>query len=83
MRQDIRYKGKASRGPAHLHWLAEVVCPTPAQQIVFQEYVRAVNEPHERVERIETELQEKAKGWRFYPVVEALQALRGEVTHRS
>ena len=77
LRQDIRYEGKASWGPAHLRWLAEVVCPTPAQQIVFQEYVRAVNEHHERVERIETELQEKAKGWRFYPVVEALQALRG------
>lgn len=77
LRQDIRYEGKASWGPAHLRWLAEVVCPTPAQQIVFQEYVRAVNEHHERVERIETELQEKAKGWRFYPVIEALQALRG------
>jgi transposase len=77
LRQDIRYEGKANWGPAHLRWLAEVVCPTPAQQIVFQEYVRAVNEPHERVERIETELQEKAKGWRFHPVVEALQALRG------
>lgn len=77
LRQDIRYEGKANWGPAHLRWLAEVVCPTPAQQIVFQEYVRAVNEHHERVERIQTELQEKAKGWRFHPVVEALQALRG------
>ncbi|MGI8427628.1 MAG: transposase [Actinomycetota bacterium] len=77
LRQDIRYEGKASWGPAHLRWLAEVVCPIPAQQIVFQEYVRAVSEHHERVERIETELQEKAKGWRFHPVVEALQALRG------
>lgn len=54
-----------------------MICASPAQQIVFQEYVRAVNEHHERLERIETELQEKAKGWRFYPVVEALQALRG------
>lgn len=77
LRQDIRYEGKASWGPAHLRWLAEVVCPTPIQQIVFQEYVRAVHEHHERLDRIETELQEKAKGWRFYPVVEALQALRG------
>ncbi|MGH8646833.1 MAG: IS110 family transposase [Gammaproteobacteria bacterium] len=77
LRQDIRYEGKANWGPAHLRWLAEVVCPTPAQQIVFQEYVRAVNEHHERLERIETELQERAKDWRLYPVVEALQALRG------
>jgi transposase len=36
-----------------------------------------VNEHHKRVERIETELEEKAKGWRFHPVVEALHALRG------
>ena len=56
LRHDIRYEGKASWGPAHLRWLAEVVCPTPAQ--------------HERVERIETELQEKANGWRFHPIVE-------------
>ena len=37
LRQDIRYTGRATWGPAHLRWLSEVVCPTPAQQIVFQE----------------------------------------------
>jgi transposase len=36
LRQDIRSAGRATWGPAHLRWLAEVVCPTPAQQIVFQ-----------------------------------------------
>ena len=35
--QDIGYTGRANGGPAHLRWLAEVVCPTPAQQIVFQD----------------------------------------------
>jgi transposase len=35
--QDIGYTGRAHWGPAHLRWLAEVVCPTPAQQIVFQD----------------------------------------------
>jgi transposase len=54
-----------------------VVCPTPAQQIVFQEYVRAVTEPTERLQRLEQALQEQAKAWRFRPVVDALQALRG------
>ena len=53
------------------------VCPTPAQQIVFQEYVRAVNEHTERLQRLEQELQEQVKAWRLHPVVEALQALRG------
>jgi transposase len=54
-----------------------VVCSTPAQQIVFQEYVRAVNEHTERLQRLEQALQEQVKAWRLYPVVKALQALRG------
>jgi transposase len=77
LRQDIRYVGRANWSPAHLRWLSEVVCPTPAQQIVFQEYVRAVNEHTERLQRLEQELQEQVKAWRFHPVVDALQALRG------
>jgi transposase len=77
LRQDIRYTGQANWGPAHLRWLAEVVCHTPAQQIVFQEYVRAVNEHTERLQRLEQELHEQVKAWRLYPVIEALQALRG------
>jgi transposase len=77
LRQDIRYEGRATWTAAHLRWLSEVVCPTPVQQIVFQEYVRAVTEQHERVQRLEIELHEHVKTWRLYPVVEAIQALRG------
>jgi transposase len=77
LRHDIRYTGRATWSPAHLRWLSEVVCPTPAQQIVFQEYVRAVNEHAERLQRLEQELHEQVTAWRLYPVVEALQALRG------
>jgi transposase len=50
LRQDLRYEGRATWGPTHLCWLAKVVCPTPAQQIVFQEYVRAVSEQTERLQ---------------------------------
>jgi transposase len=77
LRHDIRYGGRANWGPAHLRWLSEVVCPTPAQPIVFQEYVRAVHEHTERLQRLDQELQEQVKAWRLPPVVEALQALRG------
>jgi transposase len=77
LRHDIRYTGRANWSPAHLRWLSEVVCPTPAQQIVFQEYVRAVSEHTERLQRFEQELHEQVKVWRLNPVVEALQALRG------
>jgi transposase len=37
LRQDMRDTGQANWSPAHRRWLAEVVCPTPAQPIVFQE----------------------------------------------
>jgi transposase len=77
LRPDMRYTGRATWSPAHLRWLAEVVCPTPAQQIVFQAYVRAVTEHTERLQRLEQELHEQVKTWRLPPVVEALQALRG------
>ncbi len=53
------------------------MCPLPAQQIVFQEYVRAVTEQHDRLQRLEQELRAAVQGWRLYPVVEAIQALRG------
>src|SRR6266511_3622960 len=77
LRHDIRYVVRANWGPAHLRWLSEVVCPTPAQQIVFQEYVRAVHEHTERLQRLEQELHEHVKSWRLQPVVEALEGLRG------
>jgi transposase len=77
LRHDIRYTGRATWGPAHLRWLAEVVCPTPAQPIVFQEDVRAINEHTERLQRLDQELHDQVTSWRLQPVVEALQALRG------
>jgi transposase len=77
LRHDLRYEGRASWNPAHLRWLAHVVCPLPAQQIVFQEYVSAVTQQQERQERVERALADAVPGWRLAPVVEALQALRG------
>src|SRR6266540_3342582 len=77
LRHDIRYTGRATWSPAHLRWLSEVVCPTPAQPIVFQEYGRAVTEHTERLQRLEQALHAQVKVWRLHPVVTALQALRG------
>ena len=77
LRHDVRFTGQATWGPAHRRWLSEVVCPTPAQHIVFQEDVRAITEHAERLGRLEQGLHEQVKSWRLYPVVEARQALRG------
>ena len=57
--------------------MAKVVCPTSAQQIVFQEYVRAVSEQTDRLQRLAAELQPLVQTWRWAPVGEAIQARRG------
>ena len=44
---------------------------------MFQESVHAVSEQTDRLGRLETELQTAVTTWRWYPVVEAVQALRG------
>jgi transposase len=77
LRLGLHYTGRANWSAAHRRYLASVACPTPTQQIVFQESVLAVDEQVERLRRIEQELLDLAPSWRLYPVVEALQALRG------
>jgi transposase len=74
---DSRDTGRAHGGPAPLRGLSAVVCPTPAQHIGFQAYVRAVSEHRDRLQRLDHELREHVTAWRWSPVVEALQALRG------
>lgn len=77
LRHDIRYTSQANWGPAPLRWLSEVVGSTPAQQLVFQEYVRSVDTITERLQRLDQELKDQVESWRLPPVVEALQVLRG------
>jgi transposase len=77
LRQASRSVGRAHGGPAHRRWLAAVVCPTPAQPIVFPADVRAVHEQTARLQRLDQARQDPVNAWRLTPVVEALQALRG------
>ena len=73
LRLGLHYVGRADWNAAHKRYLAKVVCPTPAQQIVFQEGIRAVDEQVDRLQRIEAELLALAPHWGRYPVVQALQ----------
>jgi transposase len=77
LRNGIRYVGKTAWTPAHERWIAKLKLPLPAQQIAFQEYVSAINEAAMRVERLTKQILELLPSWRWAPVVEALQALRG------
>ena len=60
-----------------MRWLTEMVLPHPAQQIVLQELIQAINERINRLQRLDNELTHQVKQWRYYPVVKAIQALRG------
>ena len=58
-------------------WLSELVLPSAAQQIVFQELVMAVDERERRRDRLEDQLDELAPDWPGYALAQALQAFRG------
>jgi transposase len=77
LRLGLHYTGRANWNDAHRRYLSKVACPTPAQQVVFQEYIRAIDQHAERVVRIEQQMEEFAASWRLKPVVESFQALRG------
>jgi transposase len=77
LRQDLRDTGRATWSPAPLRWLSEVLWPTPAQHLVFQEDVRAVPEHSQRLSRLEQERTAQGQTGRLPPVVDARQALRG------
>jgi transposase len=77
LRNGIRYAGRTTWTAAHQRWVARLKLPLPAQQIAFQEYVSAISEAAARVERLTQQITELLPQWRWLPVVEALQALRG------
>lgn len=77
LRNEIRYVGRSSWTQAHRRWIAHLKLPNRAQQIAFEEYVQAVHEAGERLERLAKAIAAELEHWRWRPVVEALQALRG------
>jgi len=77
LRHDVRYTGKTSWSGAYYRWLATLNFGAGAAQTAFTEYWQAVTSADARVERLTTALHGGITGWRFEPVVGALQALRG------
>jgi transposase len=77
LRYHRRYSGKSSWTTEHLNYLSAVKFPFPAQQIAFEELLNAVNDPADRIVRLENALKEQLKTWARRPLVEALMCLRG------
>lgn len=78
LRHNIRYPGPSkSWTQGYKNWISRIAMPHPVQQIVFQEYMLAIEEAHQRVERITDQLRQAVDSWRMAPVARALQALKG------
>jgi len=61
----------------HARWLAAQKFDHPAQQIVFQDQIDAINFAQVRLAALEQQLRDIVPTWTMAPVVAAYQALRG------
>ena len=77
LRNHINTKEKENWNDAYLRWLSDLTLPHPAQQLVLTEMLQVFNERNRRHERLTNELEHQVKQWRYYPVVKAIQAMRG------
>lgn len=72
-----RYTGNADWRDAHRRWLSEFTFPEDWSQIAFEEHRRSIEDRITQCQRLEQALREAAPQGRLYPVILALQALRG------
>ena len=71
------FTGRKAWSPAHRRWLAGLRFAHPAQQIVLQEQIDAIEEAERRRDRLGQQIRELVPDWSLAPLVTALQAMRG------
>jgi transposase len=77
LRQGYVYSGKSRWSKAHMNWIVDISMPHRAQQLALDEYIDALNEALDRVDRLTDQIRIFVQNWRMGPVVAALQSLRG------
>jgi hypothetical protein len=77
LRHEVRYPQRTSWTKTFYRWLATLSFEANGAQTAFTEYWQAVSVADERVTRLTDALVRSIGGWRFEPVVKALQVLRG------
>jgi transposase len=77
LRHSRNFPGGKNWTKMHERWLAKQTFDHPAQQIVFQDHVEAINVAQVRLAALEQQLREIVPTWTMAPVVAAYQALRG------
>jgi transposase len=77
LRHERIYRGARAWTLAYRRWLSTVHFEHPAQQIVLQDYIHAVQEAETRRHRLTQQIEELLPNWSMAPVVAALQSMRG------
>jgi transposase len=77
LRNNIQATVNDNWSKKHLRWLTDLILPHHSQQIVLQEMIITISERIQRLQRLDNELLHQVKNWRYYPVVKAVQAMRG------
>ena len=77
LRHEVRYASKTGWTKSYYRWLGELNFGDANSQMAFTEYHLAVQAADARLARLTAALAGSVKGWRFEPVVAALQAMRG------
>jgi transposase len=77
LRHDRIYRGLRAWTSAYRRWLTTVHFDHPAQQIVLQDYIHAVQDAEARRDRLTRQINELLPSWSMAPVALALQAMRG------
>ena len=77
LRHERIYHGPRAWTLAYRRWLTTVRFEHPAQQIVLQDYIHAVQDAETRRDRLTGQIEKLLPNWSMAPVVAALQAMRG------
>jgi transposase len=77
LRHGRLYTGKQPWTKAHSAWLCDQTFDQAAQQIVLEEYRRAIEEAEVRLDRLTGLVRQTAAAWSMAPVVNAYQTMRG------
>lgn len=72
-----RYSGRANWSEPHMRYLRHLSLDSPAQQVVLEEYLLAIDSCAHRVERLTDKMKEILDDWEWKSVVDALMAFKG------
>ncbi len=77
LRYHIVFSGKSKWSKAYFNWLTTISMKHPGQQITLQDYIDTIHGCNDRVKMLTEQIRQLSKQSRLYPLIQALQAMRG------